>query len=201
LARERPAVALLVPDDLSDTSYLIAEAVVPLRTVCVVLLALICSVASACSSAGVHHITSGDASWAPPNPQDAGPSTGACGRFTDAGARICCGAATELPGLSCVDLSRPGGEYGTYGHCIAEGDSFEAKIAGARCCVGLKGVGSERETDEVFSGYRPGCGPGAQSVSTVTCVACGNGKCDSLENRCNCPADCGARTGDGGPAS
>jgi hypothetical protein len=115
---------------------------------------------------------------------------GRCGRTTDAGDRICCGSASELPGLSCIDLSLDGGEYGIYGHCITSGQSFDAKIVGARCCAGLMRVEADVETSAVEPGYPEGCAPGPLPPSSKLCLPCGNGTCDERENRCNCPTDC-----------
>ena len=113
-----------------------------------------------------------------------------CGRTTDAGAPICCGRGGELPGFSCVDLAQDGGEYGIYGRCIERGQTFDAKIVGARCCEGLVRVDSVIETGETSPGYPEGCGPGPTPPSTKLCVQCGDGTCGDQENRCNCAQDC-----------
>jgi hypothetical protein len=114
----------------------------------------------------------------------------ACDHFTDAGARICCGRDTELPGLSCVDLTQDGGAFGIYGRCIEAGESFDAKIAGARCCAGLVRVDEDVETNMAVDGWPMGCGPSTSPPSSKLCVACGDGKCAGMENRCNCATDC-----------
>jgi hypothetical protein len=115
---------------------------------------------------------------------------GSCEHTTDAGYRICCGRETEIPGVSCVDLSKPGGEFGNFGRCLTSGEAFDAKFGGAVCCVGL--VRSELlvEEDGGMLGPPPG-GCGADGpLSTKVCLPCGNGSCNEGENSCNCPSDC-----------
>jgi hypothetical protein len=121
-----------------------------------------------------------------------------CGTYTDAGVRICCGASTEIPGFSCVDLTQDGGEYGIYGRCIGKGETFEAKIAGAQCCEGLVRAELDVETDEVFEDYPPGCGPGSAPPSVKICLECGNQVCEEGENACNCAEDCPRGAADAG---
>ena len=123
-----------------------------------------------------------------------------CGTYTDAGARICCGASTEIPGYSCVDLTQDGGEYGIYGRCIGKGEEFEAKIAGGQCCEGLvrAEVSAETDSGEVFEGFPPGCGPTAPP-SVKICLDCGNQVCEEGENVCNCAEDCPQGAADAGP--
>jgi hypothetical protein len=102
-----------------------------------------------------------------------------CSVRTADGFPLCCGNPGELPGLSCIDPDQDGGEYGLYGHCTEEGKSYEAKIVGARCCEGLTPSPS----------YTPSCqetGP----PSLMMCLACGDGLCSAIENKCNCPGDC-----------
>jgi len=111
-----------------------------------------------------------------------------CYRVTDAGARICCGRAGEIPELSCVDLSLPGGEYGVWRECLAEGIDFDAKFAGATCCEGLTRTDSYREVDGGTEAL-PTCIASA-APSTKVCRPCGNGLCDRGEDRCNCSTDC-----------
>jgi hypothetical protein len=103
-----------------------------------------------------------------------------CGTRTDAGALVCCGGDTELPGLSCVDLSQDGGEFGIYGSCRQEGQDFDGKFAGAQCCDGLVRVGSELPS--------LACEPAVDSL--FFCVRCGDGTCGNEENHCRCPQDC-----------
>jgi hypothetical protein len=126
------------------------------------------------------------------------PDASACGTFTDAGDLICCGASSEMPGITCVDLTQDGGKYGIYGRCIGKDEVFEAKIAGAQCCEGLVELFQWIETDEVIEGMPPGCGMEVP-VSLKICLECGNQICEEDENACNCPEDCprGA-TGAGG---
>ncbi|MGA7306974.1 MAG: hypothetical protein WBW88_19045, partial [Rhodothermales bacterium] len=67
---------------------------------------------------------------------------------------------------------------------VAQGELIEGKVLGAACCEGLSAIenSSLNENDE--------CVPlGPPSVQV--CAACGDGKCQSGENKCNCPADCG----------
>jgi hypothetical protein len=117
-----------------------------------------------------------------------------CGLYRDAGYRrspICCGASSEEPGVTCVDLTADGGEYGIYGHCIAAGDTFEGKIAPALCCPGLVFRSPETLGPSAFAGYAPGCGPDLSfSPSQLICLSCGNSVCEPPENRCDCPEDC-----------
>jgi hypothetical protein len=139
----------------------------------VVLLSVACCLDLSCSSAGAAH---------------------PCGRYIDAGgqpALACCGAPSEIPGVTCVDLSQDGGQYGFYGHCIAGGDEFEGKIAGARCCPGLVNRHPEIESDAGFQiPWSPGCA-WAATPSIFMCLACGNGICERPnENHCDCPEDC-----------
>jgi len=50
------------------------------------------------------------------------------------------------------------------------------------CCAGLvRRCGSDQ-----------GDGTCNHSKGPVMCLTCGNGQCESLENTCNCPEDCGA---------
>lgn len=125
-----------------------------------------------------------------------------CGLYRDAGGRrapICCGASGEVPGVTCVDLTADGGEYGIYGHCIEEGETFEGKIAPALCCTGLIFTTPETVTSMVFVGYPGGCGPDfSYSPSEVICLPCGNGICEPPENQCDCPEDCSSSL-DAGP--
>lgn len=126
--------------------------------------------------------------------EDAGRSM--CGQLRDAGGRsvpYCCDRPSEMPGASCVDLTEEGGAYGIYGHCIAEGESFEGKILAALCCDGLV-IRSATVEDSTLAvpGTAHGCAPDFQhySPSEVLCLACGNQRCETHENRCNCPEDC-----------
>ena len=126
--------------------------------------------------------------------RDAGPSAesgsgAACDRFTDAGHRICCGRESEIPEISCVDLSKENGEFGIFGGCLPDGRAFDAKLAGAICCSGLTRTDSYEEVDGGTPGFPPGCGASGPP-SIKACRPCGNRSCDTGENRCNCPADC-----------
>jgi hypothetical protein len=101
----------------------------------------------------------------------------------------CCGRETEIPELSCVDLSVDGGEFGVFRRCLREGEKFDAKFAGAQCCPGLVRA-------ELYSPPTPGvpvddggCTTNSPP-STKTCLPCGNRGCDNSENQCNCLSDC-----------
>jgi hypothetical protein len=121
--------------------------------------------------------------------QAAGSGIANCERKTDAGFTICCGRSSEIPGLSCVDLSVDGGEFGVYRKCIESGASFDAKVEGAQCCDGLVRVENHYPADAGPLVDATGCFIGSPP-STKTCLPCGNEVCDEAENRCNCPADC-----------
>jgi len=134
-----------------------------------------------------------------PGPSDADGPTRLCGLFRDAGGRhapICCGASTEIPGVSCVDLTQDGGQYGIYGHCIAAGDTFEGKIAPALCCTGLVFRMPEVSSTASPPDFPDGCAPDSThySPSEVLCLACGDGLCEPPENACDCPEDCSNAT-------
>lgn len=105
-----------------------------------------------------------------------------CGSTTDAGFRICCGAPSEISGVSCVDLTQDGGEFGAHGKCYEEGESFDGKFAGAQCCEGLSRLSPLRQTAQ-------GCQPDGPP-SKFICLACGDNVCAPLENGCTCADDC-----------
>ncbi|MEY4580204.1 MAG: hypothetical protein RL701_4907 [Pseudomonadota bacterium] len=112
----------------------------------------------------------------------------ACTQVTDAGALYCCGRASEIPGITCIDRTQDGGEYGIYGRCREVGEDIERKVVGARCCDGAVAAGLFAVVLK-SQDYPTGCmrqGP----PSLAVCLACGNGNCEADENRCNCDKDC-----------
>jgi len=124
------------------------------------------------------------------------PSATGCGQIRDAGGRVaayCCGTEHENPGVTCIDLSQDGGEYGIYGHCIENGSSFEGKVAPALCCDGLVPMRPVIvSAGATFPGLLPDCAPDFEHFgpSDLVCLPCGNTICDATENRCSCPEDC-----------
>jgi hypothetical protein len=150
--------------------------------------ATLCWVVSACAGDPRPRGVEADSDYGDSGGIDAASGTEQdCDRVTDAGARICCGRAGEIPELSCVDLSLPGGEFGVWRECLTEGIEFDAKFAGATCCEGLTRTDSYREGDGGTEA--PSCVASA-APSTKVCRPCGNGVCDPGEDRCNCLADC-----------
>jgi Neprosin len=105
--------------------------------------------------------------------------------------RICCGRAGEMPGLSCLDLTKDGGEFGLYGRCLEENETLEGKVIGAQCCAGL----TRTSLTAVSSGGD--CTP-AGPPSVFRCLRCGDGVCGTMENRCTCPGDCAGLEQDAG---
>lgn len=94
--------------------------------------------------------------------------------------RICTGDAGEQPGVNCVLHVRDGG---IYGRCRLEDEEIEAKVTGAYCCEGMTKIQHLVVADG-------GCWRTAP-VSLLWCARCGDGECHGVENRCNCPEDCG----------
>jgi len=78
-----------------------------------------------------------------------------------AGDEVCFGLSSE-----------PAGDCGVMG-------SYDPRID---CCEGLSRSCSVRTSSNPPSCAEPEFG---------TCLPCGNGDCDPLENECNCPDDCG----------
>lgn len=82
-------------------------------------------------------------------------------------------------GNNCVKL----GEIGPNGS-LGPNDPNKGKA----CCEGLAAKSLARC---VFVSKTPGGGCTFFEGCASTCLACGDGKCDSkYENRCNCPEDC-----------
>lgn len=73
---------------------------------------------------------------------------------------------------------------GTFGDCVPEGQSLEAKDICSICCGGL--VRLEASASNGDAGACAPTGP----PSIFICGACGNGVCGPGENACNCPGDC-----------
>jgi hypothetical protein len=67
--------------------------------------------------------------------------------------------------------------------CFSSGDKFQNWGAdlGSRCCTGLSAI-----RDCIGSPPKCVC----PSCPCYLCSACGNSKCESIENACNCPKDC-----------
>jgi len=93
--------------------------------------------------------------------------------------RPCTGQAGEQPGVNCIP---PQPDGGIYGQCRLEGEEIEGKVVGAYCCEGLKKIPHEILGDG-------GCKQTAPD-SVLWCARCGDGECNGIENRCNCPGDC-----------
>lgn len=103
----------------------------------------------------------------------------------------CCG---QGEGTSCCDGYDTGFCYqygGFYKDCVQEGDLIAAKMPCTICCPGLQRSGIYELTQELYDGFPEGCGPSSLPPDMFVCILCGDGKCEgSMENRCNCPADC-----------
>jgi hypothetical protein len=67
--------------------------------------------------------------------------------------------------------------------CFSSGGKFQNWGAdlNIRCCTGLSAI-------KDCTGTPPKCV--CPSCPCYLCSACGNGKCESIENACNCPKDC-----------
>jgi hypothetical protein len=66
-------------------------------------------------------------------------------------------------------------------NCIAEGDVVAIVPNRRPCCTGLTEVGNARV------GTTGMC---IMAQGTALCTKCGDGKCGTGENVCNCPKDC-----------
>jgi hypothetical protein len=53
------------------------------------------------------------------------------------------------------------------------------------CCEGLV-----RRAGKVLSSGSCDIAKGGYQGQFPYCIACGNGRCEALENKCNCPEDC-----------
>jgi hypothetical protein len=94
-----------------------------------------------------------------------------------------------------VFISEPNWIFGSLNaSCVKEGESIPWPSANKNneCCAGLAPIPPTFPTNnskEHISSLPEGCGI---SVGTTNiCSNCGNGKCESWENACNCPQDCG----------
>ncbi len=117
-----------------------------------------------------------------------------CLRETSLGDPICCGRSNELPGTSCIDLTDGGTIYGDHGRCLELGEGFDRRVVGGACCDPLVTIQDTFPSkDGTTAGNLPeGCTIGG--LSRAICSACGDGVCDNIENRCNCPDDCQPQT-------
>ena len=78
---------------------------------------------------------------------------------------------------------------GIYEQCVPEGEIISGKVICAFCCDGLVEVEDLQSMEDTSAEFPDGCGlEGPPDL--LRCVPCGNGVCDSSENRCNCPEDC-----------
>jgi hypothetical protein len=130
-------------------------------------------------------VASDSVSTAAATSPEASESSDPCKQKSPWGRYYCCGKASELVGLSCVDPNAPA-------DCIPAGRSIDARVAQSYCCEGTRSIDTSIETHERFEEYPRGCGPSLLPPNAKTCSACGNGICDTpVENRCNCEVDCG----------
>lgn len=103
------------------------------------------------------------------------------GRYTQ-GVYSCC---AKGEGTACCEGKGQGACFaygGIYKDCVSAGGEIEGKVICGLCCPGL----TRGSHDIEMKGACVRVGP----VSIGVCIACGDGKCGSGENRCNCPADC-----------
>jgi hypothetical protein len=75
--------------------------------------------------------------------------------------------------------------------CAKEGEKFSGVYADYpnNCCSGLTEWNSGMDTRISVAGHCYGTGKLAGSP-IGTCINCGNGVCEEIENICNCPKDC-----------
>ena len=90
-----------------------------------------------------------------------------------------CPLQTKCKNYICVDTG-----------CVKDGGSFSGAVRDAdhmanKCCIGLKRVTASKYYDENCNIDNLLWGG-----SMSTCSDCGNGICESWENRCNCSEDC-----------
>lgn len=143
-------------------------------------------------------VTGCSSSPSSPSPQETNfvsTGTDVPGRYKD-GVYSCC-ARSE--GKACCEGLETGMCFrfgGIYGECRKQGEQLEGKMPCARCCDGLQRLSSvvvgEKESP-ASDGLSEGCDHGGSPPSLLTCSDCGNGVCDAVENRCNCPQDCESR--------
>ena len=82
--------------------------------------------------------------------------------------------------------------------CAGEGERFSSVYKDRypeHCCEGLKEWGSGMDTSISIEGkcYKTMM---ASGNPVGTCINCGNGICENIENLCNCPDDCTAGISD-----
>jgi hypothetical protein len=81
--------------------------------------------------------------------------------------------------------------------CAGVGEQFSSVYREKypeKCCTGLKEWWSGMDTREIKDGKCIETGK-VSGNPVGTCLACGDGKCDEIENICNCPEDCGINGG------
>lgn len=98
--------------------------------------------------------------------------------------RTCTGAAGDIPNANCIPAN-PEDRW----PCTEQGATFSGKFVGSMCCAGLEPHTLVEEVPgHVYDGLQ-GCADNAPP-GTFICLACGDGICESTENRCTCPMDC-----------
>ena len=96
------------------------------------------------------------------------------------------GLIIVFAGCSVDSIEKDNSESESSSQCAAEGERMRADGAGfpTECCEGLSPILKNRPCpdDQQY----------ADIGDIFTCVACGNGVCDTKlgENKCNCPNDC-----------
>ena len=135
------------------------------------------------SQAGAQRTDSGRPadSSAPAQPGSTGStSPDPCTRPNLPGVRVCCGKPGEMPGANCLlpaFVDTP---------CSMEGEVQDIK-RNAVCCAGLTPISTIEPADDADAGS---CTTQVLVDPTRLCTHCGDGRCGTAENRCNCPADC-----------
>lgn len=108
------------------------------------------------------------------------------GTCTNDGSSICayCGNGTCGTGENSYNCSKDCGKP----NCAKEGKGILSNDQAKQCCSGLTKVSTSIIDNAT-------CTPvTVSSVYSDICIKCGNGICGTGENKCNCPADCGAIT-------
>lgn len=80
--------------------------------------------------------------------------------------------------------------------CAKEGENFSKVFTDeypSECCEGLTEWDSGMDTREVVDGICVETGA-VSGYPVGTCINCGNGICEDIENICNCPEDCEGST-------
>ncbi|MBN2095033.1 MAG: hypothetical protein JW727_03215 [Candidatus Aenigmarchaeota archaeon] len=117
-------------------------------------------------------------------------SEGNCPEFC-VGASICANCGNGVCGLGENKCNCPEDCTDTPA-CAEEGEHFSMVFSEYpdHCCPGLTEWMSGMDTRKVVDGVCVETGLAAGSP-VGTCINCGNGICESIENVCNCPQDCG----------